>query len=60
MMLCHYSFECKEGRNFPPLLRIGGNKHRIIEDSVAVSLQLFAGETKYKSKGRRKALKNLL
>ena len=19
MMLCHYSFECKEGRNFPPL-----------------------------------------
>jgi hypothetical protein len=59
--LSHRSFECDEELGVSSLLRIGDVvTNDSIDDHVASSLQLFAGETMYKSEGRKLALKGIL
>jgi len=60
LFLCHRAFECGEDLDVPPLLRIGSKITEGIKDDVASSLQLFAGETNFRSEGRKKALKDIL
>jgi len=60
LLLCHRAFECGEGLDASPILRIGSKIKDVIKDDVASSLQLFAGDTNYRSEGRKKALKDIL
>ena len=58
--LCHRSFECDEVLEKSSLLRIGSATDDGIDDHVASSLQLFAGDTMYESEGRKVALKKIV
>jgi hypothetical protein len=58
--LCQRSFECDKMLKDSSLLRIGSAIKEGIDDHVASSLQLFAGDTMYESEGRRVALKKIL
>ena len=58
--LTHRRFECDEDIGVSSLLRIGDVVKESIDDHVASSLQLFAGETIYGSEGRKLALKGIL
>ena len=60
LWLCHRAFECAEDPGLSHLLRIGCMTKDPMKDDIASSLQLFAGETSFRSKGRKKALKKLL